>query len=101
MKVPALVGMMRGSGRGRCFGFRREVSPSNLTVSSSAWRRKRSREAQPLGCPQKPGALTGACRCRLRHDLPAVPTKMRRAPKPSLLSPPGRFRLATCTSGPA
>lgn len=51
MKVPALVGMMRGSGRGRCFGFRIEGSPSNLAFRSSAWRRKQNEEAQPLVPP--------------------------------------------------
>lgn len=44
MKVPALVGMMRGSGLGRCFGFRTEGSPSNLTLMSSAWRRKENKD---------------------------------------------------------
>lgn len=45
MKVPALVGMIRGSGRGRCFGFRTEGSPSNLTFMSSAWRRKQNQDS--------------------------------------------------------
>lgn len=44
MKVPALVGMIRGSGLGRCFGFRTEGSPSNLTFMSSAWRRKENQD---------------------------------------------------------
>lgn len=44
MKVPALVGMIRGSGRGRCFGFRTEVSPSILIFTSSAWRRKQNQD---------------------------------------------------------
>lgn len=44
MKVPALVGMIRGSGLGRCFGFRTEGSPSNLTFMSSAWRRKQNED---------------------------------------------------------
>lgn len=57
MKVPALVGMMRGSGRGRCFGFRMEGSPSNLTFTSSAWGRKQNQVAQSASCASETVAL--------------------------------------------
>ncbi|KAL0602051.1 hypothetical protein AAY473_028246 [Plecturocebus cupreus] len=84
--------MMRGSGLGRCFGFRTEVSPSNLTFMSSAWRRKENKDGSDPHVPGKQRTLTPseALVMSFTHLCPLFPSTNQNEMKLFILLPLGK-----------